>query len=431
MTTRLIGLALGALAFGAAQACEDSSILVSGYASNNVHIYDACDGSFERLLDLSGRISGAQGIRERDGVLYVVSEENGRVLRYRSDTFEFVDIFIGGGDLNGVSRPTGMDFTPDGNIVLGGFGSSSVALFSGADGSFIRTVVPPGADGLAGPDAGLLVASNGLMYVPSFDSSRVLIYDLDGNYQGDLAQPPEVSQPRVVLEKDDGTLLVGSWGNGAVQQYRLADGQYLGQFAGTVSPTGLAFLGDELLTTNDLFDDVRRYNADGSFGGVFVARGAGGLDGGTFLHVIQPEPVAEPPDTELFWITAAGFVDGDSVEFEAFQTMGGQWGDAHSDETIALDPWGLIDAALSACDTIELSFASELAAYGSGVRTAQKLGEDAAQVACEDAGGPGANPDPAWFTGVWALRASEGMVLTLFTNGALGLALFSYTPNAN
>ena len=70
-------------------------LLVSGYNSNNVHIYDACTGAHLRNLDTENRINGPQALRiGPDGALHVVSENTSRILRYRADTFEPLGEFI-------------------------------------------------------------------------------------------------------------------------------------------------------------------------------------------------------------------------------------------------------------------------------------------------------------------------------------------------
>ena len=60
-----------------AQSCS-RHLLVSGYFSNNVAIYDACNGAYLRQLEVAGRIQGAQAVRlnPADGLIYVVSEGN-------------------------------------------------------------------------------------------------------------------------------------------------------------------------------------------------------------------------------------------------------------------------------------------------------------------------------------------------------------------
>ena len=96
----LLAFSLGTLTLSfppGAQAQDNCStlLMVSGYRSNNVKIYDGCTYEYLRDLDDGNRIRGAQAVRMGpDGLLYVVSEINNRILRYDAQTLEFVDIFI-------------------------------------------------------------------------------------------------------------------------------------------------------------------------------------------------------------------------------------------------------------------------------------------------------------------------------------------------
>ena len=68
-------------------------LFVSGYFSNNVHVYDACTGEFQRVLEPGSRIRGPQALRVGpDGRLWVVSEESASILRYDLATLDFVDV---------------------------------------------------------------------------------------------------------------------------------------------------------------------------------------------------------------------------------------------------------------------------------------------------------------------------------------------------
>lgn len=426
-------VALGMLCSGIAAACEDSTILVSGYNSDNVHLYDACDGTSLGILDPAGRIRGAQAVHKGpDGLLYVVSEKNNKILRYDRETFAFVDEFIADNpatandELGGMRNPTGLTFTPDGDVLVAGYSSDSVSQYSGEDGSWVRNIINAGASGLNGPDAGLWVGPDGLLYVPSYDANRVMVFDLDGNYQRDLASAPNVNQPRVITPGPNGNVLISSYGSSEVRQYRLSDGDDQGVLISTAGPTGVAWLGDTILVASDLNDRVRQYDTDGVLIQQLTTPGSGGINGATFIHVIQPE---EAMASDLLWLTGAAVVAGNSVEFgEVVITSGGEWGAGHDAANIIRTPWGSVTLTMTKCDKLIVAFASTVDGYGSGQRAASRDHSDPNWIACNAAGGPGANPDPAWFAGVWSMRDSEGLLLKHFGSGLIGLGLFSYVP---
>ena len=116
MIQRIAFLLIALLGAPAAYAQCAERVLVSGYFSNNVHVYDGCNGAFERLLDDQNRIRGPQAVKiGPDGRLYVVSEENGRILRYDARTLAYIDTFITTG---AGFNATGIAFAPDAVIVL-------------------------------------------------------------------------------------------------------------------------------------------------------------------------------------------------------------------------------------------------------------------------------------------------------------------------
>ena len=74
----------------------DKLLLVSAYTSNNVKIYNACDGSFIRNLDSAGTLQGPQAIAiDPQGDLVVVSEENDRLVRYHRETLTYDKVIAG------------------------------------------------------------------------------------------------------------------------------------------------------------------------------------------------------------------------------------------------------------------------------------------------------------------------------------------------
>ena len=119
----------------AAQGSCAEHLLVSGYFSNNVAIFDACSGAFVRQLDSSGRIRGAQAVRlnPANQLIYVVSEGTDRILRYRASDYEFVDVFA---QLPGNFDPTGIDFGLDDEVYVASYGTSSVVELE----EFVRRV---------------------------------------------------------------------------------------------------------------------------------------------------------------------------------------------------------------------------------------------------------------------------------------------------
>ena len=70
-----------------------------------------------------------------DGNLYVSSLGTAEVLRYDSNTGEFVDAFVTAGS-GGLLLARGMTFGPDGNLYVSNAGRNEALRYDGATGAF-------------------------------------------------------------------------------------------------------------------------------------------------------------------------------------------------------------------------------------------------------------------------------------------------------
>lgn len=279
-----------------AQPCSHH-LMVSGYFSDNVAIYDGCSGAFLRQLDSSGRIDGAQAVRYNpaDDLIYVVSEGNDRILRYRhASTYEFVDVFA---QLAGNIDPTGIAFGPNDQVYVASYGTSSVIELNPLTGQQIGVVLPSDS-GLRGADNGMMVSAAGYLYVPGYDSSSVARVDVTtGQIQAEFIATGSggLLNSRGIVD-EGATVLVGGEISGAIYRFNAGNGDLLGTLVSGLSrPTGL------ILDTNGTVlvlagNRVRRHDAvTGAFLG-FLANGAdGGISGGTFLAL-----VANPDFDDIF-----------------------------------------------------------------------------------------------------------------------------------
>ena len=288
-----LALLAGAPAHAFAQSCANH-LLVSGYFSNNVAIYDACSGDFLRQLETAGRIEGAQAVRlnPANDLIYVVSEGNGQIQRYRHDAaYAFVDVFA---QLANDFHPTGVAFGPDGEVYVASYGQSRVAELDPETGVEIATPLPSDS-GLQGADNGMMVSASGKLYVPGYDSSTVARVDLStGTIDADFV--PEgtsgLFETRGIVD-EGATILVGGEGSGAVYRFNAETGAPMGALiTGLNRPTGMAIDDDRTLLVFT-GNRVRRYDrTSGAMLGL-VANGVdGGISGGTFVALI-PNPANE------------------------------------------------------------------------------------------------------------------------------------------
>ena len=277
-----------------AQACNNY-LFVSGYFSNNVAIYDACSGVFLRQLETAGRIQGAQAVRYNgaDDLIYVVSEGNDQIQRYRRNAnFEFVDVFA---QLPGNFDPTGIAFGFDDEVFVASYGTSSVVELDAVTGAQVRVLLPSNS-GLLGADNGMMVSVLGFLYVPGYDSNSVAIINPDnGGTLANFIPPGSAGLVNARGIVDEGpTILVGGEGSGAIYRFDSSTGAWVQTLVtGLNHPTGLAMGPDGSLLVL-AGNQVRRYNrSTGAFLGVLASGAAGGISGGTFLALV-PNPALMP-----------------------------------------------------------------------------------------------------------------------------------------
>lgn len=289
--TLLFVLCPPAIADAGARGCSHH-LLVSGYFSDNVAVYDACSGAFLHQLEQEGRIDGAQAVRHnpRDDLVYVVSEGNDQVQRYRRTAgYDFVDVFA---QLDAGFDPTGVAFGPAGEVYVAGYGSSSVIELDPLTGAMVGTVLPSGS-GLLGADNGMMVSEHGVLYVPGYDTSSVARVDLpttevDADFIA--SGSAGLDETRGIVDEGD-TILVGGEGSGTIYRFDAGTGALVGVLVdGLVRPTGMALdLDGSLLVLWG--NRVRRYDrGTGELLGILANGVDGGISGGTFIALVPTPP---------------------------------------------------------------------------------------------------------------------------------------------
>ncbi|HEU4663415.1 MAG TPA: hypothetical protein VFS55_05235 [Dokdonella sp.] len=402
-------LALAATAVADAQSCP-RHLFVSGYFSNNVAIFDGCNGTFLRQLDVAGRIKGAQAVRlnPADDLVYVVSEVNGQVQRYRHDAdYTFVDVFA---QFTPEIDPTGIAFGADGRVYVASYGTSRVFELDRATGQVIGTVLP-GDSGLLGADNGLMMSAAGLLYVPGYSTASVArVNPSTGEVLAGFVPSRAQGLRRTRGIVDDGaTILVGGEGSGEVYRFDANSGAFVGKaVTGLGAPTGLALDADgSILVLSG--NRVRRFDHDsGADLGVLATVDAGAIEGGTFIALIPAIASAgDVPITSGFtgtwvdagvtgqlglglevlpggqlvaeiymfapaggqaWIGGVGPIEGTraTIAMSTIDGPGGRFGANFDPARVQNTPWGSVGLRFSDCSHGTLDWASDSPGYGSG-----------------------------------------------------------------
>lgn len=433
----MIAFSLAASSLQAQTACSHR-LLVSGYFSNNVHVFDACSGAFERLLDNNNRISGAQTTRiGSDGKLYVVSEGNGQILRYDAGTLAFDDGVIA---LPTNFGGTGMVLTEGGEIWVAGYNYDGVRRFS-STGQSLGDAVAPRAGGLNGADNGMVIGPDGRLYVPGYDSDNVVRRDPGTGQTSTFISPGAggLNETRGILFEPGGqTVLISSEGNGRVLRYNAASGAFIATaINGLNRPTGLAYHPDGSLLVADA-DSVDKYDPTTyAVRGTLATSAAGQVGGPTFITLL-PVPAAQTVDLSQvgtqYWISGLGPIIQRSIAIDLVaSTTGPAFGNAYNPAELVAKRWGSMRIDFTSCTRANFSWESsgtDSAGFGNGSYAMQRIVENELTQRCLAQGFDNAH-DMQWIVGSWYggdARNGEGILIDKTLDGRAFVAWFTYRP---
>lgn len=280
-----------------------NGFLVSGRFSNNVLLFDATTGAFQRVFASGSGLVNAIGMDfGPDGDLFVASGDESKVFRFDGDTGDFVSVVIVDDPLtpedetNNLQNPRGLTFGPGGLLYVASGGSARVNAYDGTTGVFVRTAASGG--GLSGP-IGVTFGSDGLLYVAGGLSGMVHRYDAStGAFVDVFADVPNTTNATGLAFGPNGNLFVGSGDLQSVFEFDGTTGALVRVAAsgnGLGAVIGIGFDANDLLyVTSFQTNSVLRFDLTGAFVDEFVTSGAGGLDG-THFFLFTPGTVRVTP----------------------------------------------------------------------------------------------------------------------------------------
>jgi len=425
---------LFAAASEASAACA-GRLFVSGYFSNNVHVYDACTGEFQRVLDTADRIRGPQALEVGpDGALWVVSEENGRIIRYDLASLDFIDIWTSTG---GGFNPTGIAFGPDGDVYVCGYQADSVRRYDGTTRQLEATVVAPRAGGLDGPDNGMTFGPDGRLYIPGYDANNVVAWDPATNQvAGFIARNAGgLVHTRGIVFEPGGTVLVSSEGSGQVLRYS-ASGAFLGVFSTNLPvPAGMSADGDGGLFVSG-GDSVTRVGADGTNLGLLFPFARGGLSAATFALFV-PAAGGGVDATQVgtqYWVVGSGSAGAREIVLnDMVSATGTAFGPNFRAQDVVRKRWGSLRIAFTGCRSATLSWdstGSDTAGFGDGGYPLSVLIPTAFTTQCEAQGFANVQGND-WMNGTWwggDSRSGEGLLIHVAPDDTVFIAWFTHRP---
>lgn len=422
-------------ALGQQTACTHR-LLVSGYFSNNVHVYDACTGAFLRLLDSANRLAGPQAIRVGpDGLLYVVAEQGLAIHKYRPDTLDYAGLFANTPPMG----PLSIDFAPDGTAYVAGYDSNDVKKFD-SKGTLIGAAFPAGASGINGPEIGSMFGPDGNLYVPGYNSNNVIRFDPRTGATS-VAIPSRqggIVRPRgLLLSADREHLFLVTEQSGQVMKWRVSTGTLTELARGFPVATQAAYApdGNLLVATRDSV--VKIDPTTGARISTLVAEGAGGLAGSTFIAVV-PIAATGPDRSQIgsqYWIVGDAPINGRVLDLpNVYASTGTGFGDALKFSELTVKRWGSVRIEWLSCTRARFSWRStgaNTANFGDGEYEVTRLFSNENDARCTAAGIDAA--DKSWLVGNWwggDARAGEGIFLDRRQDGTMFFAWFTHRPSA-
>ncbi|MGE0440436.1 MAG: hypothetical protein AB7L66_13925 [Gemmatimonadales bacterium] len=233
----------------AASAQARYDLLVSSRATNSVKRFDGETGAYlgDFIANGTGGLSLTQEVRQGpDGNIYVTGRGNSAVLRFDRRTGAFLGPFTKGYSLD---EPTKTNFGPDGRLYVSQWGQtkSTVAVFDGTTGDFIREATPA----LNQPMQQLFEPSGGIL-VATYGGHQVLRFAADGSPGGSAVSGKALQGPVNLWRHPSGDLLVMDWQAGSVERFDGATGAFRSTFVSglttaegwAIGPDGALFLAD-------------------------------------------------------------------------------------------------------------------------------------------------------------------------------------------
>lgn len=268
----------------------DSLLLVSSWKRNNVKIYDGCSGDFIRDLDSQKLIDGPLGILQApDSDVLVVSETNGRLLKFDYQTLSKGQVIMGDDpsttvrEDNFIKNPVGAVIDRDGFLYAASYGTNEVVKIDTRSWRIVEQMLPADNGHIKGIDVGMTISEDGHLYLPGYDSDNIIKLNLTDKSVTTLVQPGTegLDAPRSILLRNN-EMLVTAERSSKIMIFDL-EGNFKHVLMDIVRPTGLKKDGDNHFIVNTSSAVYRVVN-DGSSYEKIVQSGSGDLAGGTFVY---------------------------------------------------------------------------------------------------------------------------------------------------
>ncbi|MBL4774139.1 MAG: hypothetical protein JKX98_11295 [Alcanivoracaceae bacterium] len=426
----------------------DSLLLVSSWFSDNVKIYDGCDGSFVRNLDSQSLLDGPQSIFvDKNDDVIVVSEQNHRLVKFDRFTLSQATVISGDDPTTPaleprlVSNPLSVVFDSEQNILLGGFSQNEILKVNPDNWQSIQTILPASTQFVKGLDIGMTIGPDGQLYVPGFDSDNIIKINLESLVVTEVVASGVggLNAPRSIIFHNNQMYVTG-WRNSAILRYD-SNGNFIDEFVSIIRPTGMSMDGSHhVLVASDQVNNVIRVNLNDGSKETIISAGSGNLNGATFVLRLNKQlspPVEAVKTANQHWVIGVGEIIDNNIEVDTLSTTrGGLFGSDFNANDIATVDWGSLSLEFTSCNQAIMSYQSFLQAdeleFGAGGYDLFRLARNSAVDECMDEGFENIT-SKGWMSGTWfggATRSGEGFLLDVLDDSSVIVTWYSYLPKA-
>ncbi len=428
----------------------DGNLYVPGYDTHNVVRFDPRTG--ETSVAVGPRTAGIFNTRgllpARDGQhMFITAEGSGQLLRWNLASGEVTQV------RNLLSRPTGIDYAPDGNLLV--TDGNSVIKVDPLTGATLQNLVAPGAGGVSGVTFAAVIAIPAAQAVDASQIGSQYWVVGNGAFNG------RVLEMQTVLSANGAAFGPGlrfsdialkRWGSVRIELTACNRATFSWTSAGADSANfGSGSYALERYFANEALERCTQQGLDAadkswvngqwwggetrSGEGLFLHRRA---DGTTFFAWFTHRPGAgvAADATQVgsqYWVVGNGTFSGRNLVLgEVLSATGTSFGPGLNFNQLALKRWGSISLAFTSCSEATFAWDStgaNSANFGAGSYAVTRYFEDESSARCRQQGVD--HPDKSWVNGQWwggDARSGEGWFLDRRSDGTAFFAWFTHRP---
>jgi len=172
---------------------SDGNLYVSSYNGDNVRKFDSNGNDLGVFVNTN--LAGPTNIWFDDNDDLLVIDYDGTAVKRFDSNGAFINNF-----LTGLSQAEGVDFFPNGNILIGNGATGSVKMFD-SNGSYIEDFIPSGSGNLLRPNAVVIREVNPSSVSGDENSSTLNNYVLEQNYPNPFNPSTVISYQLPVTSK--------------------------------------------------------------------------------------------------------------------------------------------------------------------------------------------------------------------------------------